>query len=257
MENLIRVQCESCGVRINAKPELAGQTRKCPKCGRPLKIPAAPAPAENPVPASAPAAGENAAAPATPDSAVGAPEDVAAGAQPPVAPSSADASTSAAVEASPPAPAEEAHGPLPRRLNRKHRYFVVDKTRVVAHWDSNGNGWMVRGPAGFVSAARARDALAVHGEFRLVELKLVPSEQGRQLVGLAIYKLVTRWPLANLDKGDDKVCESIAGRSGLTREQKMAMRQGLRELVSRSIWSEAQQVLDYLGGADSHSTVIG
>jgi hypothetical protein len=35
---MIRVICPNCGSKLNAKDELAGQTRKCPKCAQPVLI---------------------------------------------------------------------------------------------------------------------------------------------------------------------------------------------------------------------------
>ena len=35
---MIRVTCPHCGSKLNAKDELAGQTRKCPKCAQPVRI---------------------------------------------------------------------------------------------------------------------------------------------------------------------------------------------------------------------------
>lgn len=247
MDTLIRVQCAHCGVKINAKPELAGQTRKCPKCGEPLVIPRlAEGGSAHPsvVPGSAPATGAEAPTAVPPD-------EGSTPASPPTGPSAPG------MPAADAGPAETSPPPLPRRLNRQHRYLIIDKSRVIAHWEANGQGWMVKTGSGFVGAARAREQLAVHGEFRLIELKIVPGEPSRRLAGLASYKLVTRWPLANLDKGDDKICEAIAGRSPLTRDQKNVVRQGLRDYLSRPIWADAQQVLDYLGNADFHSTGVG
>ncbi len=43
---MIRLSCPHCGSKLNAKDELVGQTRKCPKCAQPVKIVAeAPEPA--------------------------------------------------------------------------------------------------------------------------------------------------------------------------------------------------------------------
>jgi len=39
-DGLLRVQCQ-CGKKLQAKPELAGKTAKCPACGQPVKLPAA------------------------------------------------------------------------------------------------------------------------------------------------------------------------------------------------------------------------
>jgi hypothetical protein len=40
-DGLLRVQCQ-CGKKLQAKAELAGKTAKCPACGQPVKLPAAP-----------------------------------------------------------------------------------------------------------------------------------------------------------------------------------------------------------------------
>jgi len=37
---MIQVICPGCGSKLNAKDELAGQTRRCPKCNTPVLIPA-------------------------------------------------------------------------------------------------------------------------------------------------------------------------------------------------------------------------
>ena len=37
---MIRTTCPGCGSKLTAKAKLAGQTRKCPKCGTPVVIPA-------------------------------------------------------------------------------------------------------------------------------------------------------------------------------------------------------------------------
>lgn len=226
METVIRIQCAQCGSKLNAKSSLAGQTRKCPKCGGPITIPAAASGAAESPPAESP--------------------------PPPAAPPAAGA----AAEATPPAAPHEPQ-PIPRRLNRHHRYFICDKSRVVARWEANGQGWMLRNNTSFIPARAAPEQLATHGEFKLVELRLTHDDQGQHLVGLAFFKLVNRWPLINLDKGDDKILGSVTGRGPLTREQKSAVRQGLRDYVGRPIWAEAQDLLDFLGGNDGHSSEVG
>jgi hypothetical protein len=51
---MIRVTCPHCGSKLNAKDELVGQTRKCPKCAQPVQIVAdAPKAADPPVAISA------------------------------------------------------------------------------------------------------------------------------------------------------------------------------------------------------------
>ncbi len=45
---MIRITCPNCQSKLNAKEKLAGQTRKCPKCGTPLLIPDPDIPLEDP-----------------------------------------------------------------------------------------------------------------------------------------------------------------------------------------------------------------
>ena len=51
---MIRMVCPVCQSKLNAKEELAGQSRKCPKCGNPLAIPL-PSSSGNPVEEPTPA----------------------------------------------------------------------------------------------------------------------------------------------------------------------------------------------------------
>jgi hypothetical protein len=211
---MIRITCPSCGVKLSAKDELAGQTRKCPKCGQPVRVVAAEAAAADPGPSESPHVQ---------------------------------------------APAED-HLPLvdlPERLNRESHYLICDKTQVVATWENNGNGWMFKTGAGFISAKRNRDSLPTQGDFKLVELKFAVTPEGKRLRGLTSYQLVSRWALTTLDQGDDLIVGKLTGLGSLSRDQKNAVRQALRGQFMRQVWEQAAEVLEYLGNADYHSPGAG
>jgi hypothetical protein len=179
--------------------------------------------------------------------------------QPPESPAKAATATAAVsdatVEGAPVRASEEhphpAHGL--ERLNRTHRYLICDKTKVVAMWENNGQGWYIRTPGGFASATRNRDKLPSYGEFVMVELKLAMTEAGLRLTGLAVLRLANRWALTTLDKGDDRVLSTVAGQGSLSHDQKTAVRQALREHFMRPVWAESQDVLEYLNNTDYHS----
>jgi hypothetical protein len=215
---MIRVTCPNCGSKLNAKDELAGQTRKCPKCAQPVKIvadvPAAPIPVQP--------------------------------ADPPPSP-----------HAEAPAEERLPTTALPERLSRASHYLICDKQRVVAMWENNGSGWMFKAGSGFISARRARENLPAQGDFKLVELKLVVEPDGKRLEGLASYQLATRWALTSLDQGDDAIAGKITGLGSLNRDQKNAVRQAMKEQFMREVWEHATNVLDYLASADYHSHGIG
>jgi hypothetical protein len=211
---MIRVTCTGCGSKLNAKDELAGQMRKCPKCAQPLKI---------------------------------------------IADPQADAASMAVDEASPDQPihaATEEHLPtlnLLERLNREHHYLICDKTHLVAAWENNGQGWMLKTGAGFISAKRNREKLPAQGDFKLVELKFVIMPDGKRLSGLAAYQLANRWALTTLDQADDLIVGKITNFGFLNKDQKNVVRQALRDQFMRQVWEHAAEVLDYLGNTDYHS----
>ncbi len=211
---MIRVSCPGCGSKLNAKDELAGQSRKCPKCGSVIEIP-------------------------QPDAAL---ESI-----------SLDVEDTGDQHAETP---REEHLPtkhFPERLVRLNRYLIADKAKVIATWENNGNGWMLKTGFGFVQASRNHEQLPAQGNFKLIELQLQLSDDGLRLEGLICYQLAQRWALTNLDKGDDKILKSIAALGCLNREQKASIRKLLNDLFMRQVWEEAHVVLDYLANGDYHS----
>ncbi len=213
---MIRVSCPHCGSKLNAKDELAGQTRKCPKCGQPVLIAA--------------------------DSAeVGVDID--------------ETPSDQHVQA-----ATEEHLPsmhVPERLNRDNHYLICDKGHLVATWENNGHGWMLKTGSGFISAKRNHEKLPAQGDFKLVELKFSMLPEGKRLSGIRSFQLAPRWALTTLDQSDDLVMEKVVHLGLLNRDQKNVVRQALKEQFMREVWEHASAVLEYLGNTDFHSPGVG
>jgi hypothetical protein len=234
---MIRMTCPNCEAKLNVKRKLIGQTRDCPNCGVPLLIRAdetlvvaggtSPAPAPFPPTPSAPE---------------------------PLPPTQQSAAEESAVAIGPERLAT--HQRL-EKLNRQNHYLVCDRAKVVAHWQANGDGWMLKTHAGLVSAARNRDQVPSQGLFKLIELKMQVTETGRRLVGLMTYQLVERYALVGLERGDDKICAKIAGAGSLSAEQKTLIRVVIKEQLMYEIWKDAANVLEYLGNTDYHSPGVG
>lgn len=223
---MIRLTCSSCQVRLNAKEELAGQTRKCPKCGETLQIPEAPS-----APETAPISDD--------DPWVGL-DDV--------------------------DPNQHVHDALdhelpgvdaPKRLVRLNRYLICDKTKLFAMWEANGQGWMLKTSSGFIKARSNADKLPSQGNFTLVELRMATTDDGHRLSGIHSYELAKRWVLTTLEQDDHLILGKITGPGYLTKEQKAAVQAFLREHFMRNIWEEATDVLDYLANFDYHSPGVG
>jgi hypothetical protein len=143
--------------------------------------------------------------------------------------------------------------PKIERLNRESHYMICDKNRLMATWANNGAGWMVRAGQGFLPAKRAKDKLPESGEFQLTELKFTMTPEGKRLAGIVSYQLVPRWALTVLDQGDDNITEKISAPGHLNKDQKLAVRQALKEQFMRPVWQDATAVLEYLSSVDYHT----
>ena len=223
---MIRVICSHCQAPLNAKESLLGQTRNCPNCGQPVEIrDSSPAPASGGTPSSL-------------------------------------ADTVLPPPAEEPAPAVVVSEGLPfhhwiERLNRHYQYLICDRTRLIATWQNNGDGWMIKTHAGMISASRNAAQIPSQGDFKLIELKLESGDGGRRLAGLAAYQLAERYALLNLERGDDAILEKVVGQSGLRSEQKIAVRAYIRERFMPDVWSDAKAVSEFLANADYHSPGVG
>ncbi len=214
---MIQVTCPGCKSRLNAKDKLAGQTRKCPKCGRSVRIVADGLPTD------------------TPQTEASAEETA-----PILAPSSGETSM-LELDSS-------------ERLNRTSHYLICGKTKMVARWERNGRGWMLFTKGGAVSAARNQDQIPHQGDFQLVELHFRSDDQGTRMDGLHCYRLASRWALNSMVESEDAILAKITGPGALDRTQKELVRQAIKDRFMRPIWGAATDVLEFLGNTDYHSS---
>ncbi len=214
---MIRTTCPGCKSNLTAKGKLAGQTRKCPKCGTPVLIPA-------------------------PDLA-------------------AEPSPKEEASVRGPGPATLLALDVPNRLQRTSRYLICSTAsfaaggtaKLVAAWQDNGQGWMLKTNAGFISAKRNRDLLPPRGNFQLVELTFSTTDAGPRLAAVMVYQLARNWALTTLDKGDHEILSMVTGPGRLSKEQKNVVRQAIKDRLMHSVWADAREVLDYLANTDYHS----
>ena len=209
----IRIVCLGCGVKIKAKEKLAGQTRKCPKCGEKIVVP------ELEQNSTENAATEN-------------PVEIIHANQ---------------------AKTRLPRADLPERLNRRHRYLICDKSRLLAKWRDNGQGWQVKGASGFMAAKRNTENLPPYGQFTLIELELELTDDGLRLAAITSYRLASRFAMTKLAIGDDDILRTVQAPGSLNRSQKNTVRKSLGDQFMREVWGGADDVIEYLGNADYHS----
>ncbi len=229
---MIRFLCPGCRSRIQAKDELAGQVRRCPKCQVAFRIPKPELPTEDYLEAE----WVEGAAPA----------ETARGA--------AAAETTRIVPA-----AEEGIRTVdvPDKLVRTNVYLICDKATIYGVWENNGRGWQVKGSMGFISARQNSDELPLEGDFQLVELKMRPVPGGIRLVGLMSYQLAPRYALLALARGDEDILTKVVGPGRLTREQKSAIKLFILNKFMHPVWQDAREVLEFLNSPDYLTPGVG
>jgi hypothetical protein len=268
----IQFRCPGCNSKLNAKESLAGQTRDCPKCQTTVTIPG-PSDGGQPQPAKPvelPESDDEPAAPAEePSTEPARPQGFDALDEPlshVTTPDEGQETQQAMADGEPGPSSEQVHdaideellgGDRPTRLNRQHRYVIVDRQRVVAAWKNDGNGWQLKTVAGMVDAGRSPEELPPKGDFRLVELKTDAMTDGMHLRGLAVYQLSSHYAMTKLQRGDDDICHAIEGPGSLGKDQKNSVRQYIRDAFMQNIWENATEVLEYLGNTDYHSSGVG
>lgn len=214
----IRVICGSCGSKIDAKDELRGQTRRCPKCRQPILIePAAQPQASKPQPVKT--------------------------AQPAPQPA-ADAA----------APATE--GLKMRRLRPDDLYFVVGSDKLVAYWKS-GEGWMLNVGNGFSQVKRSPGLIPDLGEFVLAEGRVAQTDAGRRLKAMRFWSLTGRGVLLALGRNETEILEKAQFPTVPSGAQKRFILDQIRKLYFRDFTDDALEVIEFLTSFDSHSQSVG
>lgn len=211
-DEILQIVCPSCGSKLNAKIDLLGRTRACPKCKAPVRIerpapaPIGPAPETTPIIVSEPS-----------------------------------------ITAIPTGPTlTDGRGQienLPARLELRNRYLVLGPDRIVAIWET-GKGWQVNVGNGFAPAKKNIPAIPDQGAFALVEL--VVDTPGAGPTDIHVFKISVRGALTSLYRDEGEILHKVDGNGDLTKHQKSLMLHYLRQHFMSETLSEAQVVLDYL-----------
>lgn len=212
----IRIRCQHCQSRIDARDDLLGQTRNCPKCRQPILI---------------------------------VPEQVEPVPVPNTTPTSGTSGFSLAISA--PVTGEL----LPVKLKFTNRYFILNAERVLAYWEK-GQGWMFHVGTGFSQARRNMSAIPDQGTFALIELQIEEGANGQTIAGMRMYRLSQRGALTAIARLEDEILGKIDGPMSLSKQQKVCFLGYLRKNFMGNFLSNAPSLLEYLTNNDLTTTHI-
>ena len=211
----IRVKCKNCGSKIEAKDELTGQTRPCPKCKSPILI----VPNQEMYGLSV-------------NSDTGAAEAVSG------QPADENQIVYDNQERLP------THDP-PTRLSPHCRYFIMAHDRMIAAWEI-GKGWQYQTVNGFVNAKLNKELLPNSGIFKFVEMIIEQMETGKRLSGIRTFSLMGKWAIPAIAREPEEILAKIDGKAVMTKPQRMQLLAFIRKHYMPDFLQNAKDVYEYL-----------
>ena len=222
----IRVKCKNCGSKIEAKDELLGQTRHCPKCKSDILI----------VPENRHVTEANAANRETAEVSVNSDAEH----EDQIVAHAADENQIVYdnMERLP------THDP-PTRLQQNCRYFIFSHERLIAAWEI-GKGWQYNTGNGFVNAKINKELLPNSGTFKFVEMIIAQRDTGKQLSGIRTFSLAGKWALPAIGREPEEILAKIDGKAVMSKPQRMQLLAFIRQHYMHDFLQNAKEVYEYL-----------
>ena len=133
---------------------------------------------------------------------------------------------------------------VPEHLSANNHYLICNSKDVVATWENDGKGWMVRVKEGFVRAATNPTELPSMGNYVLIEIEIVSEGPHKRLAGVHAFALPGAYCLSRLSRGDDPILDTIQSTAEMNERQIALVRQRINAKFLPSIWDDAQGILE-------------
>ena len=162
------------------------------------------------------------------------------------------------IETSPPPSVDEPADPIaagyqtfPTKLAPFDFYLVCDHHDVVARWQNDSRGWMLRLRDGFVRARHVADEIPWYGEFVLIDIGVGKENDRRHLTHIKAYQLQEEFALIELVKSDTAVLRTITGPAILTDKQKERVREFVKSIYLKHVWHNIEQLFEQQSRRDA------
>ena len=129
---------------------------------------------------------------------------------------------------------------LPESLRRNCHYLICSSREIVARWDDDGKGWMIRIKDGFVKATLNPKQIPSMGNYILIEIEITKKDAGQQLTGVHGFSLPGDFVLNKLTKkNENTILEGAEGTAVLNDRQRALVRQRVNAKYLPNIWDDA------------------
>lgn len=223
----IRVICKNCGSKIEAKDDLLGQIRNCPKCKSQILIVSENKDESQSSETLSEVTQNDNASYDNLDEKIITPQP--------------DDENKIVYDNSAPLPN---HNP-PTKLISTHRYFIFAHERMIAYWEIS-KGWQFNIGTGFVNAMYNKELLPNTGAFKFVELIIEQTEAGKRLTGLRTFSITKKWAIPAIGREPEEILSEIGGKAVLTKQQRMQLLAFIRSNYMPEFLSNCKEVYDYL-----------
>jgi len=229
----IRVICKNCLSKIDAKEELLGQIRRCPKCQNPILIqPANVANKTSQTPKQE--SGKKATVP-----------------------------SSGTIQKTKPLGKISynnldgiAHVKVPETLDPHNKYFIFGYDQLIAYWEVD-KGWQYNVGSGFASAKRNKDQIPNEGNFVFVEMIIKQTETGKQFAGLKNFNINEKWALSAIAREEYEILEKVKEKGVLSKQQRFQLLAFIRKTYMPDFLLNAKNIYNYLiSDYDNSSEVL-
>ena len=239
---MIRITCQHCSVSLQVKDRLAGRTGKCPACGGRIVIPS-PESEQTTRPTATAWSGEGSIPFDDSDDEGPASKIVHSGG---MGLGATDKGSSTASEAAPAVDLTHvmADDYVPQHLGTISHYLICDHKDLIAQWQCNGKGWMLKQKNGFSRVNICASEIPSQGKFTLIEVGVEHRDDGVHLRNISSFRLAEQYALNELTKGDDAILKSITGPDELNDLQKKHVRELVKSRFLPHIWAAMHDMLE-------------
>ena len=132
---------------------------------------------------------------------------------------------------------------VPKHLDVMSHYMICNHKDIIARWQSDGRGWLVRVKDGFARASTVANHIPQFGKYVLIEVGVERRDDGIHLRAVTAFRLQEHYALTKLVHGDDQILGTVTGVGELSPQQRSHVKSLVHQKFLPHIWPELDEML--------------